>query len=166
MDEENKTCCFTGHRPAKLPWGYNETDPQCLAMCEELRARLEEAYLSGYRHFLCGMALGCDMLFAEAVLSLRARHPDVFLEAVVPCADQPNRWTRPQRQRYNRILDSSNKVTILQVAYTPDCMLRRNRHMIGRSSLLIACYNGQPGGTRSTMQYAMRAGLTVLTVEI
>lgn len=23
----NTTCCFTGHRPSKLPWGSNEGDP-------------------------------------------------------------------------------------------------------------------------------------------
>ena len=23
-----KTCCFTGHRSAKLPWGANENDPR------------------------------------------------------------------------------------------------------------------------------------------
>ena len=23
-------CCFTGHRPDKLPWGTNEYDPRCL----------------------------------------------------------------------------------------------------------------------------------------
>ena len=26
MNKE-KTCCFTGHRPDKLPWGEDEADP-------------------------------------------------------------------------------------------------------------------------------------------
>ena len=25
--EHGKSCCFSGHRPAKLPWGENEDDP-------------------------------------------------------------------------------------------------------------------------------------------
>ena len=29
------TCCFTGHRPEKLPWREDEGDPRCL----ELKAR-------------------------------------------------------------------------------------------------------------------------------
>ena len=166
MDEKTITCCFTGHRPGKLPWGADETDPRCLAMQEELRAHLEGIYASGYRVFYCGMAEGCDMLFAEAVLSLRARCPDVRLEAAVPCADQPLRWARAQRKRYNRLLDSCDSVHILQLHYAPGCMQRRNRYMIDRSSLLLACYNGLPGGTRSTMLCAMREGLKVLTVEV
>ena len=28
--EIEKTCCFTGHRPEKLPWRDNERDPPCL----------------------------------------------------------------------------------------------------------------------------------------
>ncbi len=166
MDERDITCCFTGHRPNKLPWGSDETDPRCFAMKEELRERLQGIYESGYRRFLCGMAQGCDLLFAEAVLSLRAKQPDLRLEAVIPCASQPDRWTRQQRERYNRLLDSADAVTVLQIAYSPDCMTRRNRHMVDRSSLLLACYDGLPGGTRSTMLYAMRRGLTVLTIEI
>ena len=34
----NKACAFTGHRPSKLPWRYDETDSRCVA----LRAMLAE----------------------------------------------------------------------------------------------------------------------------
>ena len=71
MDKRSVTCCFTGHRPNKLPWGNNEGDPRCLRLKEELAARLDGVYQAGFRHFLCGMALGCDLYFAEAVLTLR-----------------------------------------------------------------------------------------------
>ena len=65
METCETTCCFTGHRPAKLPWGTNEKDPRCLALKEELTSRLEGIYEAGYRHFICGMAEGCDMYFAR-----------------------------------------------------------------------------------------------------
>ena len=29
---DNLTCCFTGHRPLSLPYGYNEQDPQCIKL--------------------------------------------------------------------------------------------------------------------------------------
>ena len=50
------TCCFSGHRPARLPWGRNEADPRCLALKARLDQALEEAHRQGFRHFLCGMA--------------------------------------------------------------------------------------------------------------
>ena len=165
MTDREQRCCFTGHRPMKLPWGTNEDDPRCLALKLELDARLDALYSLGYRRFCCGMAVGCDMYFAEAVLKLRAAHADVRLEAAIPFGDQPGRWPLPQRQRYNRLLDQADEITVLQYGYTPDCMLRRNRYMVDRSSLLLACYDGRPGGTMSTILYAERSGVRVILIE-
>ena len=166
MDEQAITCCFTGHRPQSLPWGANENDPRCLELKLELAARLEGVYEAGWRHFLCGMAIGCDMYFAEAVLALRDSRPDVTLEAVIPCGTQPDRWPAALRQRYNSLLDRCDKVTVLQIHYTPDCMQKRNRCMVARSSLLLACYTGFPGGTQSTLLYAQRQGLKTIVIDI
>ena len=58
MEDKSISCCFTGHRPMKLPWGMNEKDPRCVDLKLELAARLEGIYQMGYRHFICGMALG------------------------------------------------------------------------------------------------------------
>ena len=166
MDERAQTCCFTGHRPMKLPWGMNEDDPRCLMLKAELAARLEGLYALGFRRFLCGMAIGCDMYFAEAVLALREDHPDVRLEAVIPFGDQPGRWNEKQRRRYNSLIDRADRVTVLQTVYTSDCMMRRNRWMVDRSSILLACYDGRPGGTMNTILYAERSGLRVILVEL
>ena len=166
MDGRALICCFTGHRPMKLPWGMNEDDPRCLMLKAELAARLEGLYALGFRRFLCGMAIGCDMYFAEAVLALREQHADVRLEAVIPFGDQPGRWNEKQRRRYNALIDSADRVTVLQTVYTSDCMMRRNRWMVDRSSVLLACYDGRPGGTMNTILYAERSGLRVMLVEI
>lgn len=166
MDNRDICCSFTGHRPVKLPWGLRESDTRCTALKEELAARLEGIYQAGYRHFMCGMAIGCDMYFAEAVTELRRRHEDVVLEAVIPCGSQPDRWNLGQRQRYNALLDESDKVTLLQTVYTPDCMQKRNQYMVDNSSLLLACYNGRPGGTMSTILYAQRQGLSVIIIDV
>ena len=166
MDRRSVTCCFTGHRPNKLPWGSNESDPRCLRLKEELAARLEGIYEAGYRHFLCGMAVGCDLYFAEAVLALRSRRPDVTLEAAVPCDGQANAWTVPLQRRYEHLLAECDAVSFVQHVYTPGCMQRRNRYMVDRSSLLLAVYDGQPGGTMSTLLYAGRQGLRTLIIDL
>lgn len=106
------------------------------------------------------------MYFAEAVLALRKEHPDVVLEAAVPCGTQPDRWNRAQRQRYNELLNSCNKVTMISVCYTPDCMMARNRYMVNNSSLMLCCYNGRPGGTMKTILYAQRSGVDVIIIDI
>lgn len=86
------SCCFTGHRPAKLPWGMDETDARCLRLKAQIADALEAAYQSGYRHFICGMALGCDLYFCEAALALRAQYPGVTVEAALPCPTQTEGW--------------------------------------------------------------------------
>lgn len=36
MREQSRTCCFTGHRPEKLPWGTDEGDPRCRMLKKKL----------------------------------------------------------------------------------------------------------------------------------
>lgn len=160
------TCCFTGHRPNKLPWGLNEKDPRCIGLKNELAARLEGIYLIGYRHFICGMAIGCDMYFADAVLALKEKHDDVTLEAAIPCGDQPEKWNSAQRLRYNSIIDRCDKLTVLQIAYSADCMMKRNQYMVDSSSLILSCFNGSHGGTMKTLLYAQRQGLQSIIIDI
>lgn len=164
--KKENTCCFTGHRPMKLPWGMNEQDGRCIELKAELAARLVGAYEQGYRKFVCGMAIGCDMYFAEAVLELKKSYPDVYLEAAIPCGGQPERWHKKERERYNFLIDSADEVNVLQIEYTPDCMMKRNRYMVDNSSMIIACFDGRPGGTMSTILYAQRSGLKVLICDI
>ena len=166
MDKRSVTCCFTGHRPNKLPWALNESDPRCIALKEELAARLEGIVESGYRHFLCGMAAGCDLYFAEAVQTLRQRHPELSLEAAIPCDTQTSSWPRAMQRRYEALLSGCDTVTFVQHQYTPGCMMRRNRYMVDRSSLLLACYDGCPGGTMNTILYAQRSGIQVISIEL
>ena len=45
--ERETTCCFTGHRPDKLPWRDDEWDPRCQELKERLAAALEEAFPDG-----------------------------------------------------------------------------------------------------------------------
>lgn len=165
MDRQ-KTCCFSGHRAAKLPWGSNENDPRCLSLKRELDNALKVLYSTGTRHFICGMALGSDMYFAEAVIALRAAHPDVTLEAAIPCPDQAERWESGQRERYERLVDACDVRTIISQRYTPDCMDRRNRYMIENSSVLVTVFGGGTGGTFNTIRHALREGLRIVELDV
>lgn len=166
MDKE-KICCFTGHRPDKLPWGEDEADPRCLRLKESVARVVEEAYVAGVRHFISGMARGCDLYCAEAVLELREAEGDILLECARPCETQADSWPAAERERYNAILDRCNFETLVQHHYDRFCMIRRNRYMVDRSGMLIAVYNGAPkGGTFQTLAYAMKKGLAIHTIDL
>ncbi len=166
MRAKQVSCCFTGHRPAKLPWRNDESDARCIALKEKLRSVLETAIEHGYTHFICGMAEGCDLYCAEAVLALKQRYPHITLEAAIPCPTQADGWSAAQRRRHADILSRCDIETLVQTSYTSNCMQRRNRYMVDHASLLIALHDGLPGGTRYTIEYALRRGLDIVDIPI
>lgn len=166
MRGRQSACSFTGHRPGKLPWKYEERDPRCLALKARMSDVVEDAYHEGYRHFLCGMAMGCDFYFCECVLALRISHSDVTVEAVIPCPAQADAWPADQQERYRRLVADCDYETLVSEKYTPDCMRRRNRYLVDHASLLISAYDGTAGGTQYTIQYAMRRGLDIVDLPI
>ena len=121
------SCCFSGHRPGKLPWGDDEGDRRCLALKERLWNEMEAAYEQGYRHFICGMAQGCDLYFCELALALRQLHGDVTVEAAIPCPSQAEGWPAEQRLRWQRLVAACDYETMVQQQYSPGCMQRRRR---------------------------------------
>ena len=166
MRARQESCCFTGHRPGKLPWRYNEFDPRCLRLKRRIADAVELAYAQGFRHFLCGMAMGCDLYFCEAVLALRERHPDVTVEAAIPCPTQADAWPPAQRERYDRLVAACDFETMVSGQYTSTCMLRRDRYLVDHASLLIAAFDGTSGGTRYTVEYALNQGLAIVDLPI
>ncbi len=159
-------CAFTGHRAAKLPWGFDERDPRCLALKKRIYDVTEAVCSTGVRSFLCGMANGCDLYFAEAVLALRRVYPDVELEAAIPYAGQAERWSARERARYDDILRQCSRCTVLAQNYSRECMMDRNRYMVDRCSILIACFDGRPGGTLNTLRYALRLDREIIQIPV
>lgn len=150
----------------KLPWGMRETDNRCVRLKEWISTQIEEFYHAGYRVFLCGMAIGCDTYFADAVLALKEKYPDLLLSAAIPCADQSNRWNRKQKEKYASLIAQCDEIKIFQEHYTTECMRHRNMYMVDHSSAMIACFDGRPGGTMSTLVYARREGLDIRLLDI
>ena len=160
------TCCFTGHRPDKLPWGTDERDPRCLALKRSILRELEALCRRGYTHFISGMARGADLYFAEAVLELKEVYPGITLEGAVPCLSQPCRWPEEEQARWRRVLDACDVETVVQQNYDRWCMQRRDRYMVDRSSAILAAFDGTPGGTMYTLNYAMKEQLDILLLDL
>ena len=147
---------FTGHRPEKLPWGSDESDPRCAALKKQILEAVRTAAGEGYDSFQCGMARGCDLYFAEAVLSLGLR-----LEAYLPCPSQTRAWSESDRARQTELLLRCAAVYMVEQSYSPGCMLRRNQKMVDAADFLLTVYDGSPGGTGATVDYAKRLGKPV-----
>jgi len=159
-----KTCAFTGYRPSKMPWGYDETDARCVEFRFRLREALEYLIGQGYTDFMSGGALGFDQMAAEIVLSLREKYPWVRLVMVIPFDGQADKWSREQRGRWLEIIEASDRVIRISHEYDKGVFFKRNHYLVENADLLLAAFDGQPGGTAGTVAYAKRHGVRVVRI--
>ena len=64
----NKVCAFTGHRPSKLPWRYDEMDSRCVALKTVLTEQITALIEAGVTQFLSGIAEGTDIFQMRSCL--------------------------------------------------------------------------------------------------
>lgn len=156
------TCCFSGHRPSKLPWKYKEKGFRFLLFKIRLKHLIKKVIKQGYTNFISGMAVGADLIFAEMIICLKAKYKHINLECAIPCKNQTEMWTTKDKKRYDFILKHSNKITFVSKKnYFSGCMKNRNIYMIKNSSCLIAVYGGGVGGTMQTIKFAEKNGLKI-----
>lgn len=164
--DKNTTACFTGHRSQKLPWRFDEQNERCIKMKETLRFEIEKAIKRGYKTFLCGMAIGFDIICAETLLDLKRQYKDVEIIGALPCKTQDIKWAQKDKVRYRAVLAQLDGVRCIYDEYIgAECMLERNRFMVNNSSLMIALFDGVSGGTKSTIDYARKQGLEIVVIK-
>lgn len=161
-----RCCAFTGHRPRKFPWDYNETDARCVALKETLAKEIAKLVDVGYTDFLSGMAEGADTWAVLAVLALKKENPALRLHCVLPCEGQADKWSVSARKRYFFILEQADEVVYVSREYHDGCMLERNRYLVDHAACLLAIYNGERrGGTAMTVRYARKMGREVIVLN-
>lgn len=159
------TCCFTGHRPQNLPFGFNENDNRCKLLKDKLKTEILHQIEKGTTHFITGMALGTDIFAAEIIVDIANRNKNIHLSAYIPYRNQTERWSFSQKLRYRHILKHCKNVVVLQESYNYDCMQRRNHAMVDNSDIVIAVWDGSPSGTGSTVKYARYRGKEVILIN-
>jgi len=162
----NKSCAFTGHRPNKFPWRYDETDSRCATLKAVLLEQIARQAKAGITQFLSGMAEGTDIWAAQSVLSLREKNPAVKLHCILPCKTQADKWSASSRDLYYSILEQADSVVYVSREYHKNCMLARNRFLVEYADVLLAVYNGvRRSGTGATVNYAQKLGRKIIIVD-
>lgn len=150
-------CCFTGHRPEKL----NRSEAE---IKKAMEAAILQAINDGFVTFITGMARGVDIWAGGIVLQLRKQNPSLHLIAASPYEGFESRWSTDWQRRYNSILEQADLVRFVCKGYSKACFQIRNEWMVDRSARVIAVYNGEPGGTRNTIEYALKLGITTVKI--
>jgi len=154
-----KRCCFTGHRPGKLKQSE-------ASIKQSLAAAIDQAIARGYTTFITGMAQGTDIWAAEIVLERRSDNPRLRLICALPHPNFEKSWSIKWQDRFNAVLNSSDLRRIIWPTYSKSSYQRRNVWMVDHSSLLIAVFNGEPGGTLNTIRYAQKNQIEILYADI
>ena len=159
-----KTACFTGHRPEKLPGGSSDS-PEAKVIKSMLYTEITAAVNDGYDTFITGMQRGIDLWAGEIVLSLAADMP-LRLIAALPYRDIGNSFKGADKWAFGRIISAASETVVISEEYTRACMQQRNRFMVDNSSRLIAVIANEKSGTGQTLRYAVNQGIDVRRIDI
>ena len=86
------------------------------------------------------------------------------LVCAVPFEGQEARFPAADRERYARLLAAADERVTVCPRYAPGCYARRNDYLVDRAGVLVAWYDGSPGGTRYTVRRALRRGREVVNL--
>ena len=117
------SCAFTGHRPSKFPWRYNEANSRCIALKSTLAEQIRLLAETGVTQFLSGMAEAADTWSALSVLALRKKNPALKLHCILPCREQADKWTASSQDLYRSILERADSIVYVSRVYHKDCIL-------------------------------------------
>lgn len=144
----------TAHRPDKL-YGYDMTDVRYMFLMTEIKKYLRSVNCT---EAITGMALGGDLIFAQAVLELQQEGMPISLICAVPCKNHKAKWKESRwTQKYDEVLEKADEVVIVtDSAYDQFVMQTRNEWMVDRCDQILAIFNGTSGGTKNCIDYAIR----------
>lgn len=145
----NKTASFTGHRI--LGKDFNR---------DKLYAEIKRLVNADYDTFLVGMAIGFDTECFKALLEFR-KVMNIKIIACIPCLNQAERFNPKQKEEYLNFLSQADDQIAVSKEYTPTCMKKRNQFMVDYSSVVIAYLRHDKSGTSSTVNYAIKKGVSV-----
>ena len=154
LEMKNRCVCFTGHRPEKLTWTEDEVRAR-------LTEQVEKAVSEGYTTFITGMAKGVDLWAGEIIADLRDHGSNIKLVAADPYPGFGKGWSPEWKSKHQEILAKADIVEIICKGYNKGCFMLRNKWMVDHSNLVIAAYNGEPGGTKNTIDYARKKEIEV-----
>lgn len=163
---KEKTVCFTGHRPEKLP-GYKElNNPALSVMKSMLYYQIYQSVKEGFEYFISGLARGVDIWAALYVIEIKKKFPDLKLISVKPYEDHGRYFKGEDLWNLKNVLAESDDIICVSKEYSRDCYKLRNQFMVNNSSKLIAVVDDYKSGTGQTINYANKMGINVSIINV
>ena len=159
-------CCFTGYRPDKFDFNLYDDTKEYIEFENKLYGAVFSLANQGVTRFYCGMAMGFDIMAAEAVLTLKEAKTDTIIDliCVKPFEEQDKNFPPIWKQKYKDILEKADEVVIMGKGYYKGCFHKRNCYMVDNSDVVLTYYDGKSGGTKSTLAYANKKGKRIVNI--
>jgi len=163
-----KKIAFTGHRPDKLPGGWDGDHSNLIKF---ISRKIEEENISD---IYVGGALGLDQIALEAALHVWDYKNNYTINICEPFPYFWRRWRPNQIEKYMKLKYSclgetdwpSNLIHVdSNEEYQPYKMHRRNEFMVNEATELWAWWNGnRKGGTYACVKYAFQKHKSIINL--
>jgi len=133
--------CITGHKPDKLPGGYNRRTKENIKLFHFFRdyliSKIEE-----HKELICysGLNLGTEQIFAIAVIDLKSKDYNIKLKTCLSNNLPESDWSKEDKETFDKILpfcDEINKINDNNYFL----------NMIKQSDEVLSFWNGSAGTT-------------------
>lgn len=148
-------CCFSGYRPEKFDFEFGADNLETRKLRVNLVIAITKLIAAGVTEFYCGCAKGFDIFAAEVLLEASEYRKDIHLHCVIPFPDAVTKLDDHWRKRLEEVMSYSDSCICLNKSYHPGVYAVRNRYMVDNSLFVLTYYDGKPGGTKSTLEYAI-----------
>lgn len=148
---------FTGHRPQKIG-GFNTPNPIYNFINNEITRTLIDLKPT---KAISGMALGIDQIAVEVCIKL-----GIPFIAAVPFKGQELAWPIASQKKYFELLERADSIEYVSPGgYAAWKMQVRNQFMVDRCDVLIAVFDGTPGGTKNCFDYAVAKSKKIIRIN-
>lgn len=146
---------LTGHRPARL--GYNKylEATEWRPIIAWLKQQIK---IIGVTDAICGMAEGCDCVYALSVIELKQEGYNINLHCVLPCDNYQCGY-----YVYDKIKSYADTWTSLSKEFYKGCDNARDQYMVDHSDKIFAIWDGiEAGGVWFTIRKAQKKKLEIV----
>lgn len=158
-------CSIVGHKANDIPL-VRASDSHRIKLRELITQELRSLLDEGVSTFLCGMDDGTDLMCCEVLIGLKSLYPDIFLECVIPFADQPKYWLAEDRDQYFHILEKCDNEYLIEDKYTNDSYIKRNIYLATEADIIFAISKlGKLSRAETTIRYAGWAGKKIVLIH-
>jgi uncharacterized phage-like protein YoqJ len=136
MSKNTYSCTISGRTVAELPWGHDESHPDCVALKLALLDKVAELNAVGVTEFITNCEYGVSLFAAEAVLALR-ESLGLKLILCMTHENQADRYSREVRERFFDLHSAADEVVILNRQWHENCECEADMYMVEQSDILL-----------------------------